>query len=106
MVATSIQTLACAPHGKAVVLADRITASSQGGLMESMDAVGGKDDGESTNPANSTWAGTTIVQISPGGSVSLFAHIDASALPGSCPGHTKIEKAARGRPLSLSHPFR
>ena len=30
--------------------------------------------------------GTTIVQISPGGKMSLFAQIDATRLPGPCPG--------------------
>lgn len=30
--------------------------------------------------------GTTIVQISPGGQMSLFAQIDATQLPGPCPG--------------------
>ena len=30
--------------------------------------------------------GTTIVQISPGGKMSLFAQVDATQLPGPCPG--------------------
>jgi hypothetical protein len=38
------------------------------------------------NSANLQGTGTTIVQISPGGSVSLFAHVDANHLPGACPG--------------------
>jgi hypothetical protein len=38
------------------------------------------------NSANLQGTGTTIVQISPGGSVSLFAHVDANHLPGVCPG--------------------
>jgi len=38
------------------------------------------------NSANLQGTGTTIVQISPSGTTSLFAHIDASSLPGPCPG--------------------
>jgi hypothetical protein len=38
------------------------------------------------NSANLQGTGTTIVQISPSGAVSLFAQIDASHLPGPCPG--------------------
>lgn len=37
--------------------------------------------------------GTTIVQITPGGSVSLFAQIDASTLPGPCPGGVGLTTA-------------
>ena len=36
--------------------------------------------------ANLQGTGTTIVQISPSGITSLFAHIDANNLPGPCPG--------------------
>jgi DNA-binding beta-propeller fold protein YncE len=36
--------------------------------------------------ANTQGTGTTIVQISPAGVTSLFAQIDASKLPGPCPG--------------------
>ena len=36
--------------------------------------------------ANLQGTGTTIVQISPEGAVSLFAQIDANTLPGPCPG--------------------
>lgn len=38
------------------------------------------------NSANLQGTGTTIVQIGPGGSFSVFAHIKAGALPGPCPG--------------------
>jgi hypothetical protein len=37
--------------------------------------------------------GTTIVQISPTGSLSLFAQIEASALPGPCPGGVGLTTA-------------
>jgi hypothetical protein len=38
------------------------------------------------NSANLQGTGTTIVQISPTGTVSLFAQIDATKLPGTCTG--------------------
>jgi hypothetical protein len=38
------------------------------------------------NSSNSQGTGTTIVEISPGGSLSLFAEINLKNLPGSCPG--------------------
>jgi len=38
------------------------------------------------NSANLQGTGTTIVQIAPDGTVSLFAQIDGSSLPGPCPG--------------------
>jgi len=45
------------------------------------------------NAANLQGTGTTIVQISPSGSVSLFAKLDASSLPGSCPGGVGLTTA-------------
>src|SRR5207245_2732959 len=45
------------------------------------------------NSANLQGTGTTIVQISPSGSVSLFAHIDANHLPGECPGGVGLTTA-------------
>src|ERR1017187_10282856 len=36
--------------------------------------------------SNEQGTGTTIMQISPGGTVSQFAQIDTSSLPGTCPG--------------------
>jgi len=38
------------------------------------------------NSKNQQGTGTTIVQIAPNGTVSLFAQIDANTLPGPCPG--------------------
>jgi len=38
------------------------------------------------NSSNFQGTGTTLVQISPGGSFRQFAHINASTLPGPCPG--------------------
>ncbi len=45
------------------------------------------------NVNNLQGTGTTIVQISPGGSVSLFAQIDANHLPGACPGGVGLSTA-------------
>jgi hypothetical protein len=39
-----------------------------------------------SNSASQQGKGTTIMQIAPDGSSSLFAQIDASNLPGPCPG--------------------
>jgi hypothetical protein len=38
------------------------------------------------NSSNVQGTGTTIVQMSPGGAVNLFAQLDPATLPGSCPG--------------------
>ena len=43
--------------------------------------------------SNEQGTGTTIVQISPGGTVSQFAQIDASSLPGPCPGGVGLTTA-------------
>lgn len=45
------------------------------------------------NSSNFQGTGTTLVQISPTGSFSLFAQIDASALPGPCPGGVGLTTA-------------
>jgi hypothetical protein len=45
------------------------------------------------NSANLQGTGTTIVQIAPGGTASLFAAIDASTLPGICPGGVGLTTA-------------
>jgi hypothetical protein len=46
------------------------------------------------NAANLQGTGTTIVQVSPGdGSTTLFAQIDASRLPGACPGGVGLTTA-------------
>ena len=37
------------------------------------------------NSQNFQGTGSTIVQISPGGQQSVFAHIDGTTLPGPCP---------------------
>jgi hypothetical protein len=45
------------------------------------------------NANNAQGTGTTIVAITPGGSVKLFAHIDATKLPGACPGGVGLTTA-------------
>ena len=45
------------------------------------------------NSANLQGTGTTIVEISPGGTRRLFAQLDASTLPGSCPGGVGLTTA-------------
>src|SRR5215475_6890920 len=45
------------------------------------------------NSANLQGTGTTIVQVSPGGQQTLFAQIDASKLPGPCPGGVGLTTA-------------
>lgn len=45
------------------------------------------------NSANLQGTGTTLVQISPDGHFSLFAHIDPNTLPGSCPGGVGLTTA-------------
>ena len=43
--------------------------------------------------SNSQGTGTTIVDVSPGGALSLFAHIDPTKLPGPCPGGVGLTTA-------------
>jgi hypothetical protein len=45
------------------------------------------------NSANLQGTGTTIVQISPNGNLSLFASINAGSLPGACPGGVGLTTA-------------
>jgi len=45
------------------------------------------------NSMNLQGTGTTIVQISPAGNASLFAQINASSLPGACPGGVGLTTA-------------
>ena len=45
------------------------------------------------NSANLQGTGTTLVQISPSGSFSLFAQIDPNTLPGPCPGGVGLTTA-------------
>ncbi|HEV3275183.1 MAG TPA: hypothetical protein VG860_00030 [Terriglobia bacterium] len=45
------------------------------------------------NSQNLQGTGTTIVQINPNGATSLFAQIDASTLPGPCPGGVGLTTA-------------
>jgi hypothetical protein len=45
------------------------------------------------NSNNLQGTGTTIVQVSPGGQQTVFAQIDASSLPGPCPGGVGLTTA-------------
>lgn len=45
------------------------------------------------NSSNLQGTGTTIMEISPGGSVKVFAKIDAAKLPGACPGGVGLTTA-------------
>lgn len=45
------------------------------------------------NSKNLQGTGTTIVQITPSGTVTLFAQIDANSLPGPCPGGVGLTTA-------------
>jgi hypothetical protein len=45
------------------------------------------------NAGNAQGTGTTIVQISPSGNLSLFAQMSAPSLPGSCPGGVGLTTA-------------
>lgn len=45
------------------------------------------------NEANAQGMGTTIVQVTPKGDLGLFATLDASKLPGSCPGGVGLTTA-------------
>jgi len=50
------------------------------------------------NSSNLQGTGTTIVQITPGGSQSLFAWINAATLPGACPGGIGLTTALAALP--------
>ena len=70
------------PYG--VVLVPRSTGSlTQGNILVS----------NFNNNHNLQGTGTTIVQIAPDGTASLFAKIDASKLPGPCPGGVGLTTA-------------
>jgi hypothetical protein len=45
------------------------------------------------NSANHQGQGSTIVEVSPGGTVTQFAQIDPASLPGSCPGGVGLTTA-------------
>jgi hypothetical protein len=70
------------PYGIAVV------PRSVGALVRGDTLISNFNDEE-----NLQGTGTTLVQVSPAGSLSLFAQIKASALPGSCPGGVGLTTA-------------
>jgi hypothetical protein len=70
------------PYGVAVV------PSSTGSLVKGDVLVSNFN-----NSKNLQGTGTTIVQVSPGGQRTLFAHFKASSLPGPCPGGVGLTTA-------------
>ncbi len=70
------------PYGVAIV------PHSTGNLVEKAVLVSNFN-----NSQNQQGTGTTIVQVRPGGQVSVFAQIQASALPGPCPGGVGLTTA-------------
>jgi hypothetical protein len=70
------------PYGVAIV------PNTQGNLVKGNILVSNFN-----NSQNLQGTGTTIVQISPSGSLSLFAQIDAKHLPGACPGGVGLTTA-------------
>jgi len=88
--ATTIQTIASTvpangdvnPYGLVVVPATIGSLTSGNFLVSNFN-----------NSANLQGTGTTIMQISPDGTASQFAQIDAATLPGSCPGGVGLTTA-------------
>ena len=70
------------PYGVAIV------GRSQGKLVKGNVLISNFN-----NSMNLQGTGTTIVQVSPRGKVSVFAHIVAAKLPGSCPGGVGLTTA-------------
>ena len=70
------------PYGVAVVPAS-VGALHRGDVLVS----------NFNNSANLQGTGTTIVQVSPQGTTTLFATLSAAALPGSCPGGVGLTTA-------------
>lgn len=68
------------------------------GLLRVSRSIGNLQEGHYlvsnfNNSGNMQGTGTTIVDVSPGGSLSVFAQINASALPGPCPGGVGLTTA-------------
>jgi len=68
------------------------------GIVEVKQTVGNLQRGHVlisnfNNMANQQGTGTTIMDVGPGGSLSTFAQIDATTLPGSCPGGVGLTTA-------------
>ena len=74
------------PYGVAVVK-DSVGRLRQGNILVS------NFNNSQNLPAGEQGRGTTIVQVSPKGNVTLFAQIDAANLPGACPGGVGLTTA-------------
>ena len=70
------------PYGVAVVPTTTGTLTANNVLVSNFN-----------NSANLQGTGTTIVQVSPDGALTLFAKIDAGSLPGACPGGVGLTTA-------------
>ncbi len=70
------------PYGVAVVQRSQ-------GLLQKGDALVSNFN----NSANQQGTGSTIVEVSPAGSVTQFAQINAASLPGACPGGVGLTTA-------------
>jgi hypothetical protein len=63
-------------------------STSAGKLVRGDTLISNFNDAE-----NEQGTGTTLVQVSPGGALSLFAQIDPNSLPGPCPGGVGLTTA-------------
>lgn len=70
------------PYGVAVIPESAGTLREGNVLVSNFNAV-----------SNLQGTGTTIVQVTPGGTVTVFARIDAAHLPGACPGGVGLTTA-------------
>lgn len=67
--------------------------TSAGSLVAGDVLISNFNDAGSPPTGNLQGTGTTIVQMSPSGHLSLFAQIEASSLPGACPGGVGLTTA-------------
>lgn len=67
--------------------------ASTGSLMAGDILISNFNDAGSPPTGNLQGTGTTIVQMSPSGHLSLFAQIDPTSLPGPCPGGVGLTTA-------------
>jgi hypothetical protein len=75
------------PYGTAVV------PRTEGLLQKGDVLVSNFNNASTNNGGNQQGTGTTIVEISPSGAITQFAQIDATKLPGSCPGGVGLTTA-------------
>jgi hypothetical protein len=66
---------------------------SRGSLVRGDVLISNFNNAGTSPTGNFQGRGTTIVQMTPAGSLSLFAQIDPSTLPGECPGGVGLTTA-------------